>query len=168
MDPSETVAKVGLVDGPHVLNLSAERVEQGGRQERGPVFPPLAVPDDDVTLVEVDIPDPEPEVFHEPESGPGLQAGGEPGTALKLSEDGTGLLATENGRQPLGHPGPHDVVVKPGQGPLLDDLVEEEQSAEGLILRRGGNRLSTPPGGSGRPRPPARPSRADAACPGRG
>ena len=70
---------------------------------------------------------------------PVQQAGGQPGGAVELGQHGAGLLAAEDGRQPLGRLGPHGLVIDPGQRPSQDDLVEEQQGAEGLVLGRGGH-----------------------------
>jgi hypothetical protein len=129
----------GYLEGADVLDLAAEGLDRGGRQEGGAVLLSLAVADDDPDLVEVDVLDPQPEAFHQPEAGPVEQAGGQPGGAVELGQDGAGFLAAEDGRQPLGRPGSHDRVIDPVQGPSQDDLVEEEQGAEGLILGRGGH-----------------------------
>ena len=124
-----------------MLDLAAEGFDQGGRQEGGPVLAALAVADDDVHLVEIDILDPQPEALHQPEAGPVQQAGGEPGGAVELGQDGAGLLAAEDGRQPLGGLGPHGLALDPCQRLSQDDLVEEEQGAEGLVLGGGGQVL---------------------------
>ena len=136
--PTEAVAQVGDVDGEDVVNLAAERLDQRGREDGRPVPLPLAVADDDARLVEVDILDPQPEALHQPQARAVEQAGGQPGGAVELGQYGSRLLAAEDGRQPLGGPGSHDLMVQPVQRTAEDDLVEEEQRAERLIL--GGSR----------------------------
>ena len=94
-------------------------------------------------LIEVDILDPQPEALHQPEARSVHQAGGEPGGAVELGQDSAGLDAAEDGRQTLGGPGPHDLVIEPVQRPSEDDLVEEEQGARAWFCVEAATSLCT-------------------------
>ena len=64
-------------------------VEVGKRVARSLLT--LAVADDDVGLIEVDVLDAEPEAFHEPKSRAVHEFGGEAGYAVELGKHGAGF-----------------------------------------------------------------------------
>ena len=137
MDPAESLRQVAPMqrDGP--FDVSPKRFAQALRQERRPVLLPFPVADEEMPLAEVDVLDPEPEAFHQPEPRAVEQPGHQPGRAVELGEDRADLVAGQDDRQPLRPLGPDHVVADPVEGPVEDDLIEEQQGGQSLILGRG-------------------------------
>lgn len=138
IDAAVSLGEVASMEGLDAIHLPAQGLFERAGQEGDAILPALAVADEDVALAEVDVLDPEPEAFHQPQPGSIEEAGHQPGRAVELIEDGVDLVAGQDGGQALGPTGGDDA------GPLLERLtenlaIEEKDGAEGLILGRGGD-----------------------------
>jgi hypothetical protein len=137
MHPAEAVAEVGFVEGAHVLDLAAEPFDRGRRQDRGPVLPALAVAHHDRGLVEVDILDAQPQALHQPEARSVHHAGGEPGGPSSRARTARASSRPNTMGRRSGDLARDDPIIEPVQRSPQDDLVNEEQGAEGLVLGGG-------------------------------
>jgi hypothetical protein len=106
------------------------------RQQCHPVLESLAVPYRDLVRPEVDVLDPEPETFPEPEAGPIHKTGHYPHAAFKAPEYGSGFLLGHDDRQALWPSGPNEIAQFADLAPE-QATVEKQNGAQSLILGGG-------------------------------
>src|SRR5262245_64212548 len=123
---------------PHRGEMPSEVTLDDRGKHRDPILVALAAANDDLVRGEVDVLDPEPAAFEDPEPGSIEQAGHETRHALEPIEDGSDLFTAEDDWQTPGAFGAHD-LIEPGQRDSEHVPVEEQDGAQGLILRGGGH-----------------------------
>ena len=132
-DFAETLAKVAFLQPLHPRQIVAQRLHQTVRQHRYPVLRPLAIPDEHLAVVEVDVLDPQSQCFQHPQSRAVEQPGDQPLDPGELGEQRLDLLLGQHDRQPdrlLGTGQP----IEPGQIGLEHLPIEEKQGGKRLVL----------------------------------
>ena len=127
---------IRLPQHAHPGEVGLERLPQGGRQHHHPVLVTLPLAYHDLTPIEVQILDPQPQPFHQAQSGAVEHPGDQPGRSFHHIEEPLDLGAAQDHREPLRPPGA-DHVAEFSQRQLQDRLVEEQQGAQRLILGAG-------------------------------
>lgn len=121
-----------LADGGQVIGQVGL---EAGRQHGDAILGPLALADQNLVALEVDVLDPQVETLLEAHAGAVKDAGRQGLVALELGQNPTDLVPTENQRQPAGLLGPNDIAQTINR-PVEHLAVEEEQSGQGLVLGR--------------------------------
>ena len=116
--------------------MGAEFGLQAGWQHGDPVFLPLAVADDDLIAVEVEVLDSQSQAFQQPHACPVEQPGNEPVSAVEPGQQAADFVAGENGGEALWPLGASKLAD--GAEVLVEDLmIEEDEGIEGLVLGTG-------------------------------
>jgi len=110
----------------------------GARQHRYPILESFAIADQDLTAHEIDILYAQPHALHDAHASAVEKAADERVHAAEALEDASHLIRSEHDRQALGRPRALD-PFKPRQIDAEHFLVQEEQRALGLVLRRPGD-----------------------------
>ncbi len=111
------------------------------RRQEGDAFPQsFAIADGDLVVAEVDVFEAQTQRFHQAQAAAVEQLGHETVIALNMGNDAVGLSAGEDDGEFGWTPDTLD-AGKVLKFAVEDLLKKEEQSAEGLILGRGGNAL---------------------------
>jgi hypothetical protein len=119
------------------LDLGAQRVTGGHREERRPVAVALAPADHELAPVEVDVLHAEREGLHEAQAAAVEQLGDQAEGRVEALGEGDDLAATQHGGEVRRALRALE-AVEVRHGEVEDPTVEEEQRAERLILRGGG------------------------------
>lgn len=130
------IGEVACVQGADDFDLVAEAVRKPAGKDGDPVFPPLAVPDDHLMMVEVEILDPEPQSLQNPKSGTVEKSGDKANVAFELRKDRLHFPAAQNNRQLPEIPGSQEAAEVSGID-AENVLVQKDQGIECLVLGRG-------------------------------
>src|SRR6185437_7078644 len=135
---AEAAGEVAFVKGAHAQELLAEaRFHRLGKH--GPaILAALAVPNHDQVVAAIEILDPQTEHFEKPQAGTVLQESDESVDAIELGDDPLDFFGRKNHGKALRSIGANNAVDAVERA-LQDVFVQEEQSTEGLILRRSGD-----------------------------
>jgi hypothetical protein len=135
LDPSCTPCDILLVTPLHDREMAAQRLPDDAGQNRQPVAIALPATNDDVVRRKVHVLHAKPRAFEKAEAAPVEQERHELRRSAQVRDDHGDLLAGKNHRKPAGATGA-DELVEPRE--LQEDVtIEEEERAQGLILRRG-------------------------------
>jgi hypothetical protein len=126
-------ARAGMPRGDGV-DLLAQPVLEGGRQEGGSVFGAFASSDDDLVPFEVDVFDAQGEALEEPQATSVEEIGDEAKGGFHLFQELANLFARED----FGQVGGSFGAFEPMNVDLEDFFVQEEDSAQRLVLSGGG------------------------------
>src|SRR6266536_4560161 len=124
--------------GPDVLEMLQEAGLDDAWEHGDPVLVALAAPDHNLVRGKVDVLYTKPTTFQYPEAGTVQQGGHEARDTVKPLEQRADLIPAEDDRKPLRAPRAHD-AIEPREIHLQHVLVEEQEGAQRLILRRGGD-----------------------------
>src|ERR1700730_3083831 len=124
--------------GADVLEMLQEPGLGDAWEHGDPVLVALAAPDHNLVRGKVDVLDAKPTTFQYPEADTVQQGGHEARDTVKPLEQGADLIPAEDDRKPLRAPRAHD-AIEPRELHLQHVLVEEQEGAQRLILRRGGD-----------------------------
>jgi len=135
-DAAEAVSLVSFVDRADVVQMLAEGRFEGGGKHRNAVLRALAVPDQNLGQVKVDILDSDRQAFRKAETGTVHQAGGETLVAFEEGENRTDLVAAHHDGKAGGFFRADNLAER------LDALVshvaeKKENGGKGLVLGRG-------------------------------
>ena len=119
---------------PATTSSWARRPSRPRREERGAVVVPFAATDRDHVAVEVDVLHPQGEALEQAEAAAVKDLGDEPEARLQLLEERRHLAPREHRGKVLGTAGALE-AVQLGHGKVEDTAIEEEDGAEGLVLR---------------------------------
>jgi hypothetical protein len=120
------------------LELGAQRVTGGHGEERRPIPVALASADEELAAIEVDVLHTQGEGLAEAEAAAVEKLGDEAEGRIETVEESNDLAPAEHGGEVLGALGALE-AVEVGHGEVEDPAVQEEEGAEGLVLRgRGG------------------------------
>src|SRR5277367_2144125 len=142
--PEEGVRKIdeappgralGAVAGSDGFHLRPEAIPRAGREERGAIMLALATTHRDLMALEVDILDADGQRFEEAEAAAIQDFGEQAERELQVIEERHDLAAREDRREMVRPAGPLQ-VEELRHVETEDAAVEEDESAEGLILRR--------------------------------
>ena len=103
-----------------------------------PVLVPFALPHGDLAVAEVDVLDPQGQAFEEAETGAVHQRGGDEVLSRQMAENLRNLIPGEDDRQQL-RTFRANHAVEPVERDAEDVPVQEQESAERLVLRGGGD-----------------------------
>ena len=138
MNSTEAVGEILVVKVPNVGELVLQTLPARVGQEGRTVFSSLAVADDDVSEIEIDILDSESKALEDAHPGAIEQQNDELDGSFETGEECRDLFAAEDGGQPFGLAGAND-VLDPRRIDLENLTIEEEDGAEGLSLGGGGD-----------------------------
>jgi hypothetical protein len=133
LGPPEALAQVAIVRQPHSLQMLMKDIPQRGRQHGHSILAPLAVADDQKILRKVDISDPEPQRFQEPQPRSVQQSRNEDRRRLQLSEHPLRLVSREHDRKPA-RPFRTNHMLQVGERLLQDVTVQKDQRVQRLVL----------------------------------
>ncbi len=136
LDARDVAPPVTPVHGQRDAELVAQRVQQRAGHHRDAILAALAVPHDDLPLVEVEILYPQRKAFSHAHARAVHEARHEGVRVLHAAEQALRLLRGEHGGQALGTPGAHD-IVHPRQLTPRTSRYRNSDRGEGLILRGG-------------------------------
>lgn len=123
------------MDGSDLVEVSGEAIAHRAGQHGHPVAAAFRVADRDVTELEVDVLDPEPETLEDPHAGAIEQENGELNCALEVRQNRRNLIAAQHRWQATRLPGA-DHVVEPLEIQLEDVAVEKQDRRQRLPLGR--------------------------------
>jgi hypothetical protein len=129
--------ELGVVPPGDTLELRFEGRPDAGRQERRPVLLTFAAAHHDLVPVEVDVLDPDGEALEQAEAAAVEQLRDETERRFQVLEERVHLAAREHGRKVEGALGALE-ANELGEVEREDAAVEEDDGAEGLVLRGGG------------------------------
>src|SRR3990172_2304760 len=137
MDLAVTVGEVAFVDSADPGHVMLQRTDEGIWENGETILEALAIPDDDLTPVELDVFDTQPEALHQAEPASVEQFSHELVCARHAFQDLVYFLATQDGGQPFDAAGSNgrdgEVLIRIAQ----DHAVEEEDGIKGLVLGGG-------------------------------
>jgi len=132
--------QVVLVQQFHVLEMLLEWRDEAVGQHRYPVLQAHDVADDDGAAVELEVLDAQAQALHQPQAAAVEQFGHQPVHARRALDDARCLFPGQHGGQPFGLGGTQR--AKRAIQVLAQHLaVQEQEGAEGLVLRRSGGVL---------------------------
>ena len=113
-----------------------DRRPQRNREHGVPVLPTLAVADQDLVALEIQVLDPELKPFEQPHPGPVEQAADEARRPTHTGQEPPHLVAAQDHGQTGGPPRPHE-AFQPGDLEAQRLPVQEQQRRERLVLGGG-------------------------------
>ena len=116
-----------------------ERSHRASRKHGDPILPPFAVPDKNLSVAEIHVPDPESNTLHQSQTGPAREIARAPFLVLKTAEQGFCFFPGRDDRESFRLPCPKD-VSKLSRILVKDYLAEKNQRARGPVPR-GGSRV---------------------------
>jgi hypothetical protein len=129
------VGSVLLLDG---LEMSSQLNENDPRQGRDPILVALASADPELAPTEVDVLHPEAGALQEAQTRAVQEDGHQPRHAVESSDDGAYFIASEDHGKSSGASGTNE-ILDPRHVGAENVPVEEQDGAEGLVLRGRGN-----------------------------
>jgi hypothetical protein len=135
--------KVGLVLRSNEREVLSERCQEGERQDDRSILSTLAVADEDLASLEIDVLDSELQRLDQAQATPVQKSAHDPVRATQAAEQRTGFATGEHDRQALGAFRVRE-IAEPRELPPQHDLVQEEQASQRLVLR---GRADFPDGG---------------------
>jgi hypothetical protein len=123
--------------GSDALEMAPQVGLDDAREHGDPALVALVAADNDLVAREIQVLDAEPTALEHPEAGTVEQAGHEARHPVEAVEHGADLLPRENDGQALWTLGPHE-TLEPREIAFQHVPVEEQESAQGLVLGGGG------------------------------
>ena len=136
VDFAPTRGELGPVLPLHFVELSSQTLTGPRRQKRGTVVIPLAAAHHDLPALKVHVLHPYREAFEQAEATAVEDFANEPERELELVEERVDIAAREHRREMVGAPGALQ-ALQIGHLQTEDAPVQEDEGAEGLVLRGG-------------------------------
>ncbi len=124
------------MERPYLFQVLRQGLLQPLRQGNDTVLLALAVPDDDLVILEIHILNPRPNALHQPHAGAVEQGGHQMRNAIELFQQAGDLAAAQHHREPSRPRGPREVSERV-QGLTEYLLVQKDQGIQRLILGAG-------------------------------
>jgi hypothetical protein len=128
-------ARVSGEPPPLALDLLGERPYGAGGQRRAPILAALALPNDELSPIEIDILHPEPRTLAHSKPAAVHQLHAQSIRLLEMAQDATDLALTQHDGQPTRARRGRD-PLDPREGASHDMRVQEQERGERLVLGR--------------------------------